>query len=32
MQANQLHLSEENSSGGIIPDIQQFSVTAGPSS
>lgn len=30
--ANQLYLSEENSSGGIIPDIQQFSVTAGPSS
>jgi hypothetical protein len=30
--ANQLYLSQENSSGGIIPDIQQFSVTAGPSS
>jgi hypothetical protein len=29
---NQLYLSAENTSGGLVPDTQQFSVTAGPSS
>jgi hypothetical protein len=30
--ANQLYLSAENTTGGLVPDTQQFSVTAGPSS
>lgn len=30
--ANQLYMSAENTSRGIVPDTQQFSVTAGPSS
>jgi hypothetical protein len=30
--ANQLYLSAENTSAGLVPDTQQFSVTAGPSS
>ena len=29
---NQLYLSAENASGGLVPDTQQFSVTAGPAS
>jgi hypothetical protein len=29
---NQLYLSAENTSGGLVPDTQQFSVTAGPAS